>query len=140
MEKPISFLYTRYGEALRYLIVGGITTGINVVSFFILMHIGMAWFGANLIAWAVSVAFAFVANKLAVFHSNTKDVWGVIKEAAGFTALRGASLGADTVILFIGLTLLHGNTLVVKLIDQIIVIALNYLFSKKLFTAGGEAA
>lgn len=140
MEKSISSIYARYGEALRYLIVGGMTTGINVGLFFILMHLGMAWFGANLIAWAASVAFAFVANKLAVFHSDTHDFWGVLKEAAGFTALRGASLGADTVILFVGLTLLHGNTLVVKLIDQVIVIALNYLFSKKLFTTGGEAA
>lgn len=138
MEKSVPSFYQRYGEALRYLIVGGMTTGINIVFFFALTHLGMAWFGANLIAWAASVAFAFVANKLAVFHSHTTAPLAVLKEAVGFTALRGASLGADTVILFIGLTLLHGNTLVVKLIDQVIVIVLNYLFSKKLFKAGGS--
>lgn len=29
MEKPITTLYSKYGTALRYLIVGGLTTGIN---------------------------------------------------------------------------------------------------------------
>ena len=133
MEKPISTFYTRYGQALRYLIVGGLTTGINVTLFFMLTHVGMPWFTANLIAWVASVAFAFVANKVAVFHANSHSVLAVVKEALSFTALRGASLGADTVILFIGLTLLHGNPVAVKLLDQVIVIALNYLFSKKIF-------
>jgi putative flippase GtrA len=47
--------------------------------------------------------------------------------------LRGASLLADTAILFIGLTLMHGSPLIVKLIDQVVVIVLNYGFSKLIF-------
>ncbi|WP_225422874.1 hypothetical protein [Lactiplantibacillus garii] len=39
MEKPITTLYSKYGTALRYLIVGGFTTGINVVLFFGLTHL-----------------------------------------------------------------------------------------------------
>ncbi|RNE31821.1 hypothetical protein [Lacticaseibacillus paracasei] len=49
----------------------------------------------------------------------------VIKEGASFFTLRGASLLADTAILFIGLTLMHGSPLIVKLIDQVVVIVLN---------------
>lgn len=63
MDKRISTLYVRYGEALRYLIVGGLTTLINIVLFFGLTHLGIAWFWANIAAWVLSVLFAFVANK-----------------------------------------------------------------------------
>lgn len=131
MDKPVA-LYAKYGQALRYLVVGGLTTGVNIVLFFALTHLGVAWFWANLVAWALSVLFAFVANRRVVFASHSTHLW---REAASFFALRGASLGADTVILFIGLTLLHGSPLVVKLIDQVVVIALNYLFSKRIFAA-----
>ncbi|WP_275039905.1 hypothetical protein [Oenococcus oeni] len=44
MEKPITTLYSKYGTALRYLIVGGLTTGINVVLFFGQTHLAMPWF------------------------------------------------------------------------------------------------
>lgn len=133
MEKPITTLYSKYGTALLYLIVGGLTTGINVVLFFGLTHLAMPWFWANIIAWVLSVLFAFIANKKVVFNSADMTFRTVIKEGASFFTLRGASLLADTAILFIGLTLMHDSPLIVKLIDQVIVIVLNYGFSKLIF-------
>jgi putative flippase GtrA len=127
-------LYRQYGKALRYLIIGGLTTLINVFLFFELTHLQVAWFWANLIAWVVSVAFAFVANKEFVFASHSRALPVVLREGVSFFALRLASLAADTVILFVGLTLLHGNPLAVKFIDQIIVVVLNYFFSQQIFS------
>lgn len=135
MDKHATALYAKYGMALRYLVVGGITTGINISLFFGLTQGHLSWFWANLIAWVLSVWFAFVANKHVVFGATTTRAAAVIKEALNFFALRGASLLADTTILWVGLTWLHGAPLVVKLIDQEIVIGLNYLFSKRLFAA-----
>ncbi|MBM6453114.1 GtrA family protein, partial [Lacticaseibacillus paracasei] len=102
-------LYSKYGTALLYLIVGGLTTGITVVLFFGLTHLAMPWFWANIIAWVLSVLFAFIANKKVVFNSADMTFRTVIKEGASFFTLRGASLLADTAILFIGLTLMHGS-------------------------------
>lgn len=133
MLKTINDLFRKYATAISYLIVGGLTTGINVVLFFALTHIGMAWFAANCIAWFGSVLFAFIANKILVFKSNDMSLRTVAREAVSFFGLRGASLLADTAILFVGLTLLHGSPIVVKLIDQVIVIGLNYIFSKSIF-------
>ncbi|KRN21325.1 GtrA family protein [Lacticaseibacillus camelliae] len=134
MDKRISTLYVRYGEALRYLIVGGLTTLINIVLFFGLTHLGIAWFWANIAAWVLSVLFAFVANKKVVFASADMTPRTVFKEAVSFFSLRGASLLADTAILFVGLTLLHGSPIIVKIIDQVVVIGLNYVFSKHIFS------
>lgn len=127
-------LYRQYGKALRYLVIGGLTTLINVFLFFELTHLQVAWFWANLIAWVVSVAFAFVANKEFVFASHSRALRVVLREGVSFFVLRLASLAADTLILFVGLTLLHGNPLAVKFIDQIIVVVLNYFFSQQIFS------
>ncbi|WP_225048424.1 GtrA family protein [Lacticaseibacillus kribbianus] len=133
MDKHVTLSPARFGAVLRYLVVGGLTTGLNVALFFTLTHLGVAWFWANLAAWWLSVAFAFVANKTVVFNSATTEPAAVLREALGFFALRGASLGVDTAILFVGLTLLRAAPMPVKLVDQVVVIVLNYAFSKRLF-------
>ena len=63
MVNTVNKIYARYGEILRYLIVGGLTTVINVALFYLLFQIHLSWFWANLAAWLASVMFAFVANK-----------------------------------------------------------------------------
>lgn len=134
MDKTIRILYTKYGEALRYLIVGGLTTLINLVIFFGLTHLVIPWFWANIVAWFLSVLFAFIANKKVVFGSTDNTPRVIFKEGVSFFTLRGASLLVDTAILFTGLTLLHGSPIVVKIVDQVVVIGLNYVFSKHIFS------
>lgn len=131
MNKTIQGLNTRYGELLRYLIAGGLTTGINIIVFARLTQLATNWFWANILAWIISVLFAFIANKLVVFNSSKSQGW--LLEGVSFFGLRGASLVIDTAILFVGITLLHLPSLMVKTGDQIIVIVLNYLFSRQIF-------
>lgn len=127
-------LYSKYGMALRYLVMGGLTTLINLVVYFVLtMWFGWSWFAANLVAWFLSVAFAYVTNKVAVFGSQFNSLGRALWEAVLFLGLRGASLLADTAILYVGLNLLHGGPVLVKIVDQVIVIVLNYVFSKVIF-------
>lgn len=82
----------------------------------------------------LSVLFAFIANKKLVFGAADMTPRTVVKEVVSFFTLRGASLLADTAILFVGLTLLHGSPIIVKVIDQVVVIGLNYVFSKHIFS------
>ncbi|MFT9154236.1 MAG: GtrA family protein, partial [Lacticaseibacillus paracasei] len=125
MEKTITTLYSKYGTAFLYLVVGGLTTLINIVLFFGLTHLSMPWFWANIVAWFLSVLFAFITNKKVVFGSADMALRTLLKESISFFTLRGASLLADTAILFVGLTLLNGSPIIVKIIDQVVVIALN---------------
>lgn len=122
-------LYHRYESAISYLFFGGLTTVINTVVFFALYH-HMNYQVANAIAWFLSVLFAFITNKLWVFHSKSFELKTFVWETFSFFGFRLASLVIDMLILWIGITLLSGNALLVKIIDQVVVILLNYFFSK----------
>ncbi|MFC6254168.1 GtrA family protein [Secundilactobacillus hailunensis] len=110
MAKTLKKLSAKYGEVLRYLSVGGLTTLINVIILFSLTQIDIPWFLANVIAWFSSMLFAFVTNKR--FSAGTTETAPkiIFKEGLSFLALRGASLLVNTGVLFTtGLTLPHGS-------------------------------
>lgn len=127
--KSLMNLYHRYEAVISYLFFGGLTTVINTVVFFALYH-HMNYQVANAIAWFLSVLFAFITNKLWVFHSKSFELKTFVWETFSFFGFRLASLAIDALILWIGITLLSGNALLVKIIDQVVVVLLNYFFSK----------
>ena len=125
-------LLTKYGMFIRYVIIGGLTTLINFIVFFALKHLGVQYMVANTIAWLASVIFAFFTNKSIVFKSDAK-AGSARKELILFFVLRGVSLLLDDGIMFVGISLLHWPTPLVKILDQLIVIISNYIFSKLIF-------
>ena len=54
----------------------------------------------------------------------------LLREAGSFFAMRLASLGFETVLMFLLVEMLHLNDLAMKLLVNIVVIILNYVFSK----------
>ena len=82
---------------------------------------------ANIISWIAGVAFAYITNRKFVFESNESNQ---LKEISKFVTSRLATLFLDMIIMFIGVTCLHGNDKIVKLISQVLVIIGNYIFSK----------
>ena len=82
---------------------------------------------ANFISWVAGVIFAYITNRKFVFESKNDNK---IKEASKFVASRIITLIADMIIMFLGVTTLHLNDKIVKLISQVIVIVSNYVFSK----------
>lgn len=85
---------------------------------------------ANFLAWLLSVLFAFITNKLWVFESKFTTVKSFLIEMWWFFFYRIISLGFDAGIMFIGISLLHANGLLTKLVDQVVIVLLNYFFSK----------
>ena len=118
---------------INYLFIGGLTTLINFVTFFAMRYFGIGLVLTNTTANIVSVIFAFFANKSVVFHSaysSKKKFWF---ELISFLVLRGVSLLLDNLIMIIGVDWLHGNEILVKILDQVIIVIANYLFSKLIF-------
>lgn len=117
-------------EIILYLIVGGLTT---LVSFAVqwlfkdVIPLSRA-FLATFIAWAVSVLFAFFANKLIVFEKKEKK--GFFKELTLFYASRlfTGALEVGAMALFVDALLM--NYWAIKIIANIVIIVLNYIFSK----------
>ena len=57
-------------EIVSYVFVGGMTTLVNYVVYFILLKIHSHWLIANSISWIFAVLFAYYTNKRYVFKST----------------------------------------------------------------------
>ena len=132
-------------EMFDYLLFGVLTTVVNFISF----HLCEKLFGtklalvSNIIAWIVSVLFAFVTNKFIVFRSNSTDSKTLTKEFVSFTGARLLSLGIEELGLIIAQFVFNADkkvfhilshdisgTMTSKIILSVIVVILNYIFSK----------
>lgn len=140
MER-IKKLYLEYKEVIHYLFFGGCATIVNFISYYIPSNLlGMDAIISNIIAWVISVLFAYVTNKLFVFESETKNLKEFIMEMFSFIFAR-VFTGAlcDVGIFALMINVLHVNDIISKIITQILVVILNYLFSKLIiFRKKGE--
>ncbi|EKQ17598.1 teichoic acid glycosylation protein [Lacticaseibacillus paracasei] len=75
----------------------------------------------------------FLSNKSVVFHSDYSSKKKFWFELISFLVLRGVSLLLDNLIMIIGVDWLHSNEILVKILDQVIIVIANYLFSKLIF-------
>ena len=122
--------YNRYKEELLYLVFGGLTTLVNILSFFILRQLKIEVYVSNVIAWFLSVLFAFITNKLFVFEIRGKSKKENIKECVSFFGFRILSLVFDMGAMYLLLQVLNVNELLSKVVANVLVIILNYVFSK----------
>ena len=133
MIKTIKELFNKYREIIMYLIFGVLTTVVSLAVYYILVYTILNPNNpfelqvANIISWIAGVAFAYFTNRSMVFQSKNKNK---LKEAGSFVLARVVTLIMDILIMFVGVTLLHGNDKLLKLISQVIVIVSNYVFSK----------
>ena len=132
MEK-IKELYLKYKEVINYLIFGVLTTVISLVVYYACVFTFLDPENAfqlqiaNVISWIAGVIFAYITNRKFVFESEEKNK---LKEASKFVASRVTTLIMDMLIMFLGVTALHLNDKVIKLVSQVVVIVSNYIFSK----------
>ena len=131
MIEKIKALCIRYREVLLYLIFGGLTTVVSLVSFWICVYpLKINVLIANVISWICAVTFAYFTNARWVFDAQPRSRGEAFRQFVSFYAGRLATLGVEEAILFVFVTLLHGNEMLVKLIAQVVVVVLNYVISK----------
>lgn len=147
-------------EIIMYLICGGLTTVVNLLSFALFDYFVTAEYNVtiikwefdlllllnNTIAWILAVICAFITNRVLVFRSNGS----IIKEFVAFTASRIATFlifELGTFALFVMLCEnvagIPGETVmfsvfgfdvtylfIIKLANAILVVIVNYILSK----------
>ena len=151
--KIIDKLFTE--EIVLYVFFGVLTTVVNLATFYVFkkLFISIGWEGvlssvlppdskaaeiiggseyldANCIAWVAGVIFAFITNKLWVFNSKSWKPSVAGKEFTGFVGARLFSFAVETLMMFVFVSLLSMNDLIAKLIVGVVVIIMNYIFSK----------
>ena len=118
-------------EMLLYILFGVLTTAVNVLSFGLLRDV-LQWrlLTANTAAWVLSVAFAFITNKLFVFRSKSFAPDLVFRELVSFVGARLFSLAVDTAGMWLLADVLSWNDWLAKILMNVIVVVINYVFSK----------
>ncbi len=149
--KIIDKLLTR--EIVSYLFFGVLTTLVSWLSYAVFIRVipdsvnsissvpkpvaeSFKIFICSVLSWILSVLFAFVTNKIFVFESREKAAPAVMRELATFVGSRiftGVIEWFGTPLLVgIGLNQIIFGTegLLAKIIISVIVVILNYIFSK----------
>lgn len=130
MEKIFN-IYNQFKEQILYIVFGVLTTAINIVAFFVCSRlINLGLIPSNVIAWILSVLFAFVTNKIYVFNSKNYNFSVVLRELIDFTISRGATGILDLVLMYLFVSVIGIEDMISKIIINIIVIVLNYILSK----------
>lgn len=131
--KRLMDLFRKYREPITYIFFGGCTTLVNWGCYWLLAHpMGVDETVSTLIAQVLSVLFAYVTNRIWVFQSQAKGFGPVMKEMGSFFLSRLSTILLDAALMEIFAKRLGFNDMLVKLVANIIIIALNYVLSKLL--------
>ena len=124
-------LLKKYQSFIFYGIFGVFTTVVNIVTYNLCYyHAGMSNTLSNVIAWVLAVTFAYLTNKVWVFDSKSW-AWDVLKrEVPAFVSCRLATGVMDLVIMYICVDVMGWHANLMKLMSNVLVIILNYVFSK----------
>ena len=124
-------LIKKYEEIISYGFFGVCTTLVNILVYYVFSHIfNLSTIISTIIAWILSVLFAYVTNKIWVFKSKSWDKNILIKEMISFFSCRLLTGLLDIAIMYIFVDILKFNDIIIKVLSNIIVIILNYIASK----------
>ena len=133
--KKIKVLYIKYKEIINYLIVGILTTFVSLSTYFLTINVMLPEKSdlnvqiANIISWICAVTFAYYTNRIYVFQSSSKNKEKA-KEIIKFFTSRILSLIIDMFLMYILYSVLKVDDSISKLIVQVVVTILNYIFAK----------
>jgi len=124
--------YSKYKELVLYLFFGGLAFLVSMGTFaFFDMILSFNELIANVLSWIITVLFAFLTNRKWVFaYDKTSASSSFWNHMLRFYAGRIATLILEECILFVFVTKMSFNSIIVKTIGQIIVILANYVISK----------
>ena len=130
--KTIQGLYYQYKEIINYLVFGGLATIVNFVSYYLFAKLlGIDEVISSGLSWFASVLFAYITNKLFVFESKTNTIKDVLKEMTTFFLARVLSgILCDVGTFALMVKVFHINDIFSKIVTQIMVVIVNYVFSK----------
>lgn len=126
-------LIKKYKETILYLIFGVLSTIINIITYvFFTKILVLNYLLANAIAWILAVIFAYITNKFWVFESKEINSKYILKEFFSFFGCRVFSGAIEMFMMFILVSIMSFNDFIVKIITNVVVVVLNYIFSKLL--------
>ena len=147
MIETIKKLIDKYYEQLAYLFFGGVGTLLNIVLALLFRWMGMSTTWNTLLDNVICILFAYCTNRTWVFRSRSTGM-AMVREFGSFVGCRLGTLVMDVAIMWVGVDLVGARFihpvwqgywfLAVKLVDQVLVILFNYIFSKLIIFKKGQ--
>ena len=127
-------------ETVLYLIFGVLATVLNIVLFYLFINIWKMSTGlGNILDTIICILFQYFTNRIWVFESKNTGK-EAIKEFIQFILARGVTAIIDQVFVVVGIDFFVAKYVIfsqqkvfsigIKILSNIIVIVLNYIFSK----------
>ncbi|WP_286316700.1 GtrA family protein [Romboutsia ilealis] len=124
-------LFAKYKQTILYLIFGVLSTIVNILTYiFCTRNLNIEFLISNWIAWIIAVLFAYITNKFFVFESKKTNIKFLIKELSSFVSCRLLSGIIEMILMYIMISLMSLNDFIVKIITNVVVVILNFIFSK----------
>lgn len=135
--KALVSWYRKHKEGMRYLVFGALSTIVNIVSYTIFATLILKGVESEsvrvniseIIAFIISVIFAYITNKLYVFNSKTNGFKDLVREITSFFSCR-IFTEIVSILMMNAAVWLSINDILMKIISNIVVIILNFIFSK----------
>ncbi len=123
-------LLHKYRELISYVFFGVLTTIVNYGCYLLTAPFFETTTIPTAIAWVVSVIFAYVTNRIFVFHSHARGCRALCWEILTFFGARALSGVMDVGIMWVFADHLRLNDKLVKLASNVFVVIFNYIASK----------
>ena len=121
----------RHRMVVLYLLFGGLTTLVNVVSYALCYeYCALSNVGSTCVAWLISVLFDFISNKLYIFESKDMGLRIILWEWYAFVLCRLLTGLIDVSIMFVAVDIFGLMPIMWKILANLIVIISNWLISK----------
>ncbi|MBE6539213.1 MAG: GtrA family protein [Ruminococcaceae bacterium] len=132
MKKIFHLLFCT--EKGKYLVVGGLTTLVSIVAFWVAFYLlDLNDTVSTIIKNLAGIAFAYVPNRIWVFDSKNKSAAAVSKESVLFFVTRIAVMLLDMVFMAFLPSLLEFlpySSLIATVISSVLCLIINYIASK----------
>jgi len=133
--------FKKYRDFLVYIVFGAMATGVNTFGFwlfyeklYILQSISISFDISNIVstilAWIITIFFAFFTNKLFVYRSKSWKLRIVIKEIIEFVLCRAFSELFDIAFMYLTVSILNLHSVLMKFIAALLVGLINYFGGK----------
>ena len=134
----ISKFLKKYKEIISYGICGLITTLLHFLLFFLLNHVGLKYYIANIITLIVIKVIAYFLNKIFVFKSKCKNKKELFNEVIKYIFSRFITMLIDYFGLILLVEFFEIKELIGKAIVLIIVVIVNFFLCKKYVYKKGD--
>ncbi len=133
-------LLKKYQETIAYLFFGVVATALNIVLYHVFTNmLGLSTAVGNIVDTIICVLFQYFTNRIWVFCSRTKGM-AAVREFIQFMGCRAVTAVIDECIMVVGVDYVVKSFVAapmqnlagvgVKVLANVIVVVLNYVFSK----------